>query len=222
MAREGTEGSWICCSPRLPRPAPPADVLLPAATWYEKHDINTTDMHPFIHPFTPAITPPWQAKTDWEIFQLMSDKLSELAVDHLGTRSDVVATPMMHDTAEAMATPKGIVKDWKRGEVEPIPGVTMPKIAVVERDYTKIGEKFGSVGPVLDKMGTVQKAVVYDVNESIKYLKGRNGVREGDGVDAGRPKLDNGVRVRDDHGVAAPPTARSPRGFGRSRSGPAR
>ncbi|MFP5416254.1 MAG: nitrate reductase subunit alpha, partial [Actinomycetes bacterium] len=40
-----------------------SDVVLPAATWYEKHDINTTDMHPFIHPFTPAISPPWQSKT---------------------------------------------------------------------------------------------------------------------------------------------------------------
>src|SRR5699024_8540585 len=27
-----------------------ADVVLPAATWYEKHDISSTDMHPFIHP----------------------------------------------------------------------------------------------------------------------------------------------------------------------------
>ena len=39
-----------------------ADVVLPAATWYEKHDINTTDMHPYIHSFNPAINPPWQAR----------------------------------------------------------------------------------------------------------------------------------------------------------------
>src|SRR5690606_13677359 len=24
-----------------------SDVVLPAATWYEKHDLNTTDMHPY-------------------------------------------------------------------------------------------------------------------------------------------------------------------------------
>ena len=34
-----------------------SDVVLPAATWYEKHDLNTTDMHPFIHSFNPAIAP---------------------------------------------------------------------------------------------------------------------------------------------------------------------
>src|SRR5699024_8329723 len=28
-----------------------SDIVLPAATWYEKFDISSTDMHPFIHPF---------------------------------------------------------------------------------------------------------------------------------------------------------------------------
>jgi nitrate reductase alpha subunit len=172
-----------------------SDVILPAATWYEKHDINTTDMHPFIHPFTPAINPPWQAKTDWAIFQLLADKLSEFAARHLGTRTDVVAVPLMHDSPDAMATPHGAVRDWKSGEVDPIPGVTMPKLVMVERDYTKIGEKYGAIGPLLDKLGTTQKAVTVDVTSAIEYLKGRNGVRTGDGVAAGRPKLDNGINV---------------------------
>ena len=172
-----------------------SDVILPAATWYEKHDINTTDMHPFIHPFTPAINPPWQAKTDWDIFGLLANKLSEFAVTHLGTRTDAVAVPLMHDSPDAMATPHGQVRDWKTGEVDPIPGVTMPKIIAVERDYTKIGEKYGSIGPVLDKLGTTTKAVTVDVNSAITYLKGRNGVRTGVGPSDGRPKLDNGIQV---------------------------
>ena len=172
-----------------------SDVILPAATWYEKHDINTTDMHPFIHPFTPAINPPWQAKTDWEIFQLLADRLSEFAENHLGTRHDVVATPMMHDSPDAMATPHGIVADWKTGEVDPIPGVTMPKLALVERDYTQIGQKYSSLGPLMDKLGTTTKAVTVDVNGAVNYLKGRNGVHTGDGVNAGRPKLTNGIQV---------------------------
>ena len=45
-----------------------SDVVLPAATWYEKHDLNTTDMHPFVHSFNPAIAPPWQTRTDWDAF----------------------------------------------------------------------------------------------------------------------------------------------------------
>jgi hypothetical protein len=29
-----------------------SDIVLPTATWYEKNDLNTSDMHPFIHPLT--------------------------------------------------------------------------------------------------------------------------------------------------------------------------
>ncbi len=171
-----------------------SDVVLPAATWYEKHDINTTDMHPFIHPFTPAINPPWQAKTDWEAFQLLSDKLSELAKDHLGVRQDVMATPLMHDSPDAMAMPHGIAKYWAKGEIDPIPGVTMPRLSVIERDYTAIGAKYGAVGPLLDKIGTAQKGLITDVTSAVEYLKKQNGVRRGGPAD-GRPQLDHGIHV---------------------------
>src|SRR5690606_20849073 len=43
-----------------------SDIVLPAATWYEKHDLSSTDMHPFVHAFTPAINPPWQTRTDFD------------------------------------------------------------------------------------------------------------------------------------------------------------
>lgn len=172
-----------------------SDVILPAATWYEKHDINTTDMHPFVHPFTPAINPPWQAKTDWETFGLVAQRVAELSAEHLGTRTDVVALPLMHDSPDAMATPHGAVTDWKSGRVDPVPGVTMPKLVLVERDYTQIGAQYAAIGPLLDKLGTATKGVAYDVSSAITYLKGKNGVRTGEGVDAGRPKLDNGINV---------------------------
>ncbi len=171
-----------------------SDVLLPAATWYEKHDINTTDMHPFIHPFTPAIDPPWEARTDWEAFQLLADKLSELAEDHLGVRRDVMATPLMHDSPDAMAMPHGVARYWAQGEIDPIPAVTMPRLTVVERDYTAIGAKYGAVGPLLDTLGTAQKGLMTDVTSAIAYLKGKNGTR-GEGPAKGRPRLENGIDV---------------------------
>src|SRR6266545_3135356 len=34
-----------------------SDIVLPTATWYEKNDLNTSDMHPFIHPLSAAIDP---------------------------------------------------------------------------------------------------------------------------------------------------------------------
>ena len=33
-----------------------SDIVLPAATFYEKNDINTTDMHSFIHPFVKRLS----------------------------------------------------------------------------------------------------------------------------------------------------------------------
>ncbi|HKS84757.1 MAG TPA: nitrate reductase subunit alpha, partial [Pseudolabrys sp.] len=32
-----------------------SDIVLPTATWYEKNDLNTSDMHPFIHPLCAAV-----------------------------------------------------------------------------------------------------------------------------------------------------------------------
>ena len=45
-----------------------SDIVLPTATWYEKNDLNTSDMHPFIHPLSAAVDPVWESRSDWEIF----------------------------------------------------------------------------------------------------------------------------------------------------------
>ncbi|MDO3396493.1 MULTISPECIES: nitrate reductase subunit alpha [Nocardioides] len=173
-----------------------SDVVLPAATWYEKHDLSTTDMHPFIHSFNPAIAPPWQTKSDWDTWKVIAKKFSELAAVHLGTRRDVVAKPLWHDTPEAMATEHGVVKDWKAGEIEPIPGKTMPVIAVAERDYAAIYEKMTSIGPLLESVGMLTKGVAYDVKREIDVLRSRNGVVRG-GAGDGQPKVETDVQMAD-------------------------
>ncbi|MDP7032836.1 MAG: molybdopterin-dependent oxidoreductase, partial [Gemmatimonadota bacterium] len=32
-----------------------SDIVLPAAFWYEKNDLNTTDLHSFVHPLGEAV-----------------------------------------------------------------------------------------------------------------------------------------------------------------------
>ena len=39
-----------------------SDIVLPAASWYEKADLNSTDMHSFIHPLSRAIAPVWEVQ----------------------------------------------------------------------------------------------------------------------------------------------------------------
>ena len=169
-----------------------SDIVLPAATWYEKHDLNTTDMHPYVNSFNPAIAPPWQTKTDWEAWKAIAKRFSELAVDHLGTRTDVVAKPLWHDTPEAMASVHGVVQDWRTGEVEPVPGKTMPVLVPVERDYTQVYAKMTAIGPLLEKVGMVTKGVPYDPKAAMDKLRGLNGTVHG-GVADGQPRLDTDV-----------------------------
>jgi nitrate reductase alpha subunit len=151
-------------------------------------------MHPFVHSFNPAIAPPWQTRTDWDTFRVIAEKFSELAGPRLGVRKDVVALPLTHDTPDAMATPHGTVRDWKLGECDPVPGVTMPKLVEVERDFGAVAEKYQAIGPLLDTLGTTTKGVTYDVTAQIDYLRAKNGPVRG-GVGDGRPAMTRDVHM---------------------------
>ncbi len=109
-----------------------SDIVLPAASWYEKHDLNTTGLHSYIHPLGQAVPPCWESRADWDIFRALAEKISEFAGGDPPFR-DVVATPLLHDTVDEIAQPE--VRNWYRDECDPIPGKTMPHFAVVERDY---------------------------------------------------------------------------------------
>ena len=110
-----------------------SDVILPTATWYEKDDMNTSDMHPFIHPLSAAVDPAWESKSDWEIYKGIAKAFSDVSVGHLGKETDVVTLPIQHDSKAEMAQPFD-VRDWKKGQCELIPGKTAPHIICVERD----------------------------------------------------------------------------------------
>ncbi|MDQ0958160.1 nitrate reductase alpha subunit [Streptomyces sp. B4I13] len=174
-----------------------SDVVLPAATWYEKHDLSSTDMHPFVHAFNPAIAPPWQTRTDWDAFHTLAKEFSRQAADHLGVRKDVVAAPLLHDTPDELANPHGIVRDWKAGECEPVPGRTMPKLITVERDYGAVAEKMGALGPLLDTLGATTKGVTFKLERELEYLRHKNGTVRGGAAD-GRPSI-----ARDTHACEA-------------------
>jgi nitrate reductase alpha subunit len=122
-----------------------SDIVLPAASWYEKADLNSTDMHSFIHPLSKAIAPVWESKTDWEIFKNIAKKTSEFAKTYFSEIvKDVVASPLSHDSADEIT--QRDIKDWYKGECEAIPGKTMHKLSVVERDYTKLYDKYITLG----------------------------------------------------------------------------
>lgn len=167
-----------------------SDIVLPAATWYEKDDLSTTDMHPFIHAFDAAIDPPWETRTDFAIFQELAARVTELAKTHLGMQTDVIPTPLNHDTPDEYATPHGIVPDV--AEVGLIPGKTMPKLVVAERDYTTLIDRFNSMGPLPEKAGMVTKGITFNPSPEVKQLGKMNGV-----ASTGRPLLDTAEKACD-------------------------
>ncbi|MGH9739035.1 MAG: nitrate reductase subunit alpha [Candidatus Acidiferrales bacterium] len=135
-----------------------SDVILPAASWYEKNDLNTTDLHSYIHPLGAAVPPCWESKTDWDIFRSLAQKTSELARVHFPQPfEELVATPLLHDTSDEIAQP--VVLDWMKGECEPIPGRTMPHLHVVERDYATLFHRFNSLGPKIKEDGVEDHGV---------------------------------------------------------------
>jgi nitrate reductase alpha subunit len=141
-----------------------SDIVLPAATYYEKYDLNSTDMHTFIHPLQPAVPPCWESKSDWKIFSGIAQETSELAKKVMAQPvKEIVATPLLHDTPAEMAQPS--IKDWMKSECDPIPGKTMPNLKVVTRDYTKIYEKFISVGPQFRKNGLAVHGTHYEIDD---------------------------------------------------------
>ncbi len=160
-----------------------SDIVLPAATWYEKDDINTTDMHSFINPMQEAVAPAWESKSDWDIFSALAKKISELSGGRLGTVEDVVMQPLVHDTADEISQPN-VGGDWRTGEAEAIPGKTMPKFKVVKRDYTKLHEQMISLGENVRNNGVSAHGLQIPVEDFYDQLARKypdESTRAGDG-----------------------------------------
>ncbi len=169
-----------------------SDIVLPSATWYEKNDLNTSDMHPFIHPLSRAVDPAWESRSDWDIYKGLAKKFSELCVGHLGEETDVVALPILHDTPGELAQATD-VKEWHKGEVDAIPGKTMPNYVEVVRNYPDTYKKFTSLGPLMTKVGNGGKGISWNTETEYKFLGALNHIVTEDGVSKGMPRIETDI-----------------------------
>ena len=146
-----------------------SDIVLPAATWYEKADLNSTDMHSFIHPLAEAVPPAWESKSDWDIFKDIAEAFSKVSEKHFPEpMEDVVTLALAHDTPAEIAQTE--IKDWIDGEVEAIPGKTMPGIKVVKRDFKNVYKRYISYGPNVPANGLGAHGTHYDVKDEYERL----------------------------------------------------
>ncbi len=169
-----------------------SDIVLPTATWYEKNDLNTSDMHPFIHPLSTAVDPGWQSRSDWDIYKGFAKKFSEVCVGHLGAERDVVLTPLAHDTPAELAQPFG-VSEWVRGECDLVPGKTAPQVTVVVRDYPNVFKRFTALGPLLNKLGNGGKGIGWNTDQEVEQLGDLNGTVAEPGATQGMPRIETDI-----------------------------
>jgi len=182
-----------------------SDIVLPTATWYEKNDLNTSDMHPFIHPLTGAVNPVWGCRSDWEIYKGIARKFSEVAPEILGVEKDVVLTPIQHDSAAEIAQATE-VKDWKKGETEAVPGRTMPQIAVIERDYPNLYKRFTALGPLMTSIGNGGKGIAWKTENEVEALRRLNGAVTEEGPTKGMPRIETDIDATEVVLMLAPET----------------
>jgi nitrate reductase alpha subunit len=153
-----------------------SDIVLPAATWYEKSDLNSTDMHSFVHPLSEAVPPCWESKSDWDIFKSISRRFSEMAERHFPDAvRDLVVAPLAHDTPAEIAQPE--IRDWLSGEVEAVPGKTMPAMKVVTRSYRDLYKQFISLGPLVRESGLGAHGTHYQCADYYDDLATRRSVQ---------------------------------------------
>ncbi|SEO45875.1 nitrate reductase subunit alpha [Aquisalimonas asiatica] len=170
-----------------------SDVVLPTATWYEKNDLNTSDMHPFIHPLCEAVNPCWESRSDWDIYKGLARSFSQVVQGHLGKETDIVTLPLLHDSPAELGQAFD-VQDWYKGECDPVPGKTMPQLVPVERDYPNLYDRFTALGPLMTNVGNGGKGIAWNTEHEVEFLGKLNGVhlREG-ATNKGMPKIDSAI-----------------------------
>ena len=182
-----------------------SDIVLPTASWYEKDDLNTSDMHPFIHPLSAAVDPVWESKSDWDIYKGIAKTFSEIAPEVLGVEQDLVMVPIQHDTPGEIAQPFDVA-DWGEGQVEPIPGKTMANVALVERDYPNLYKRFTALGPLMDKLGNGGKGMSWPTGHEVEGLRKLNGTVSEDGPTKGMARIDTAIDAAEVLLMLAPET----------------
>ena len=182
-----------------------SDIVLPTASWYEKDDLNTSDMHPFIHPLSAAVDPVWESRSDWEIYKGIAKRFSEIAPEVLGVEHDVVLTPIQHDSANEIAQPFDVA-DWGHGDTEPVPGKTMATIALVERDYPNLYKRFTALGPLMEKLGNGGKGIGWNTDHEVEALRQLNGVQIAEGPAKGHARIESAIDAAEVVLMLAPET----------------
>lgn len=154
-----------------------ADIILPAASMFEKWDLSTTDLHSYISPFTPIIEPQMESKTDWQIWQALARALQETKFSFTDTLPDGTVVNRDFSTLADDFTAQGtLTSDKDAGQfildnsVE-TRGMTMDGINEKPRRFVATGKEFTS--DIKDGIAYYGLQRMYELKQPLSTLTGR-------------------------------------------------
>jgi anaerobic selenocysteine-containing dehydrogenase len=81
-----------------------ADVLLPAATWYEKMDLIATPVHPFLQLMQATVEPQFESRTEFWIYRELAKRLDPaLAEKYFDTHEEEIISTILADGGPEVA-----------------------------------------------------------------------------------------------------------------------
>jgi nitrate reductase alpha subunit len=182
-----------------------SDIVLPTATWYEKNDLNTSDMHPFIHPLTGAVDPAWEARSRLGDLQGHRQGVLRVAPKCSASRRTSCST-RSSTTRPTRSRSPSIRKDWKKGECEPIPGKTMP---VGDGGRARLSQPLRALHRARAADGEVGngiKGMAWKTGHEVEHLKALNGVASIDGPTKGMARIVTDIDAAETILMLAPET----------------
>ena len=170
-----------------------SDIVLPTATWYEKNDLNTSDMHPFIHPLTGAVDPAWEARSDWEIYKAHRQEVLRGRAGGAGRREGrgAHAHPARHAGRDrAGARRQGL-------EARRVRAGPRQDHAGGHRGRARLSQPLQALhrrsGRCMSKLGNGGKGMAWNTEHEVDFLKRLNGVVTDEGPTKGLPKIETDI-----------------------------
>jgi len=118
-------------------------------------------------------------------FAKKASKAGESSADYVAGR--------LKDGSLRMSCQSPDVKDWMKGECDPIPGKTMPNFIEVVRDFPDTYKKFTSLGPLMTKVGNGGKGIAWNTEDEVSLLGDLNQLVTEEGVSKGLPSIDTDI-----------------------------
>jgi nitrate reductase alpha subunit len=168
-----------------------SDIVLPTATWYEKNDLNTSDMHPFIHPLSRRWTRPGNRAATGRSTRASPRSSARSASATWASRRTVVLTPLMHDTPASWPALRRQGLEARRVRADP-----RQDGAADRGGRARLPERLQALhrlGPLMNKLGNGGKGIGWNTADRGRAARRAQRLVRDEGVTKGMPKIETDI-----------------------------